>query len=156
MLKIATYLDKSSINGIGVFAAEPIERGQTVWEFNPAVDFVFTARQWKKKLGSVTAHAREALRRYSYKSDNKFYLCNDNSQFMNHSESLNNIANNNTNDSMFAARKIAIGEELLCNYFEYSDEDDYHLAIIRSSSLELPGKPEPRTIPVMVLVKGLG
>lgn len=156
MLKIATYLDKSSINGIGVFAAEPIELGQTVWEFNPAVDFVFTARQWKRKLTSVTPHAREALRRYSYKSANKFYLCNDNSQFMNHSETLNNIHNNNIDDSMYASRMIKIGEELLCNYFEYSDEDDYHLTIIRACSPGFHEQSGPLDVPVMALAKGLG
>lgn len=155
MLKVATYLDKSSINGIGIFAAEPIKRRQIVWEFNPAVDFVFTARQWKKKLASVTPHAQEALRRYSYKSNNKFYLCNDNSQFMNHSETLNNIINNNLNDAMFAMRKIAIGEELLCNYFEYSDEDDYHLSIIRSYLMEHSERPEPLPMPGMIFSKAL-
>lgn len=156
MLRIATYLDKSSINGIGVFAAEPVRKGCTVWDFNPAVDFVFTARQWKKKLVSVTPHAREALRRYSYKSNNKFYLCNDNSQFMNHSNTLNNIINNNADDSMSAARNIALGEELLCNYFEYSDEDDYHLTIIRACSQEIHEQPRSLAVPVMLLAKGLG
>ena len=156
MLKVATYLDKSTINGIGVFAAEPVKKGQTVWEFNPAVDFVFTARQWKKKLASVTPHACEALRRYSYKSNNKFYLCNDNSQFMNHSKSLNNIINNNTDDSMSATRNIGLGEELLCDYFEYSDEDDYHLAIIRACAPELHEQSGTLSEPVILLAKGLG
>ena len=151
MLMIATYLDRSTINGIGIFTAEPVKRGQIIWKFNPAIDLVFTARQWKNKLELVTPQAREALHRYSYKSNNKYYLCNDNSQFMNHSEALNNVINNSISDTMYAAREIDIGEELLCNYFEYSDEDDYHISVLRTSCAPTHGSRKLLTnLPVLM------
>ena len=50
----------------------------------------------------------------------------DNAQFMNHSEFESNIANSGDLKSMKATRSIEKGEELLCDYFEYSDTDDHH------------------------------
>jgi SET domain-containing protein len=130
MLKINTYLDRSKLSGFGLFAAEDIQRGQIIWEFNPAVDLVFTAEQWESRLVGVAAPARDALRRYSYKSNNLLYLCTDNAQFMNHGGETKNIVNNTADDTMYALRDISAGEELLCDYFEFSDADDYHLSRI--------------------------
>ena len=130
MLKINTYLDRSNLSGVGLFAAEDIQRGRIVWEFNPAVDLVFTAEQWETLLSGVAAPARDTLRRYSYKSNNLLYLCTDNAQFMNHCDETKNVGNNASDDTMYALRDINAGEELLCDYFEFSDADDYHLSRI--------------------------
>jgi SET domain-containing protein len=130
MLKINTYLDRSKLSGVGLFAAEDIQRGRTIWEFNPAVDLVFTIEQWEARLAGVATPARDALRRYSYKSNNLLYLCTDNAQFMNHGSETKNIGNKANDDTMYALRDINTGEELLCDYFEFSDADDYHLCRI--------------------------
>jgi len=45
MLLIKTYLDKSPIHGIGVFAGEFIKKGTQVWEFNPLIDIILTPEQ---------------------------------------------------------------------------------------------------------------
>ena len=127
MLKINTYLDRSKLSGVGLFAAEDIQRNRIIWEFNPAVDLVFTTDRWESLLTGVAAPSRDALRRYSYKSNNLLYLCTDNAQFMNHGDITKNIGNNAANDTMYALRDIHAGEELLCDYFEFSDTDDYHL-----------------------------
>lgn len=130
MLKINTYLDRSKLSGVGLFAAEDIQRGRIIWEFNPAVDLMFTTEQWESLLAGVAAPARDTLRRYSYKSHNLLYLCTDNAQFMNHGGETKNIGNNAGDDTMYALRDINAGEELLCDYFEFSDNDDYHLGRI--------------------------
>ena len=130
MLTVSTYLDRSALNGIGLFAAEDIQKDGIVWEFSPGIDLVFTVQEWKGLLARAAPPARRALRRYSYKSDNLLYLCLDNAQFMNHGGGMKNIGNNRNKDTMHALRDIAAGEELLCDYFEYSDADDFHLDLI--------------------------
>lgn len=40
MLKVKTYLDKSDIHGIGVFADEDIEENQIIWKFDERFDKV--------------------------------------------------------------------------------------------------------------------
>ena len=42
MLLVKTYLDKSLIHGVGVFADEFIKKGTLMWEFNPLIDVVLT------------------------------------------------------------------------------------------------------------------
>lgn len=130
MLTVSTFLDRSAVNGIGLFAREPIDRGHVVWEFHPAVDLVYTAERWAGILAGVSPAARQSLRRYSYKAGNRFWLCTDNAQFMNHGGRLSNIGNQADADVMVALRDIRAGEELLCDYYEYSDPDDCHLARI--------------------------
>lgn len=127
MLRVKTYLDKSRINGIGVFAGEDIPRGKTVWEFNPLVDFVYSIEEWTRLLNSISSESSQHILKYSYKSNGKYYLCVDSAQFMNHEDHQYNIANNPQNDTMYARRFINKDEELLCNYFEFCDEDDYNL-----------------------------
>lgn len=125
MLRINTYLDRSATHGIGIFAAEDIPEGTVVWEFNPHVDLTYTPEEWRNLQAAVTAPCFTALERYSYKENNRFHLCIDNAQFMNHSDSGYNVVNTPQN-TMLARCVIRRGEELLCNYFQYSDADDVH------------------------------
>ncbi|MEW6290377.1 MAG: SET domain-containing protein [Thermodesulfobacteriota bacterium] len=131
MLIIDTYLDRSSLHGIGVFAAEDVARGRVVWEFNPLLDLEFTAAQWREMQRQAAPASFKHIRRYSYKENNRFYLCVDNAQFMNHSNDAANVANDKTSNTMVASTDIRKGEELLCNYFEYCDSDDFNLRQIR-------------------------
>lgn len=131
MLKIKTYLDKSSINGIGIFATEDIPNGKIIWEFNPLIDLAFSAEKWEELKRDISSESFEQIQRYSYKTNDIYYLCVDNAQFMNHSKDAYNISNNSDNDTMYANREIRAGEELLCNYYEYSDEDDDNLILIK-------------------------
>ncbi|MEW6520850.1 MAG: SET domain-containing protein [Thermodesulfobacteriota bacterium] len=131
MLTIATYLDRSSLHGIGVFAAEDVARGRIVWEFNPLIDLEFTAEEWREIESKAAPASFRHIRRYSYKEGNRFYLCVDNAQFMNHSSEVANVANDRSSNTMVACSDIRRGEELLCNYFEYCDSDDFNLMHLR-------------------------
>lgn len=130
MLKINTYLDKSTVNGIGIFAGEDIPEGKIIWEFNPLVDLVYSAEEWDKLSKNVSSESLQQVLKYAYKSNGKYFLCIDSAQFMNHSHDRFNVENNTEDDTMFALRNIKRGEELLCNYFEYCDADDYNLSRI--------------------------
>ena len=127
MLKVKTYLEVSPVHGIGVYAGENIPYGTIVWEFNPYVDLVYTPEQWSAIEAGVSCQSMEVMRRYSYKEKGRYYLCLDNAQFMNHSQDNYNLINNKKNNTMHAEKDISKGDELLCNYYEYSDSDDIHL-----------------------------
>ncbi len=125
MLRIHTYLDRSVTHGIGIFAAEDIPEGTLIWEYNPQVDLTYSPEEWQKLKTTVAPACFTALERYSYKENNRYHLCIDNAQFMNHSESGYNVVNT-AHNTMLAHCDIRRGEELLCNYFQYSDADDVH------------------------------
>ena len=45
MLLVKTYLDRSPIHGLGVFAAEFIRKGTRVWRFVESFDRVYSDRK---------------------------------------------------------------------------------------------------------------
>ncbi|MFO7607071.1 MAG: SET domain-containing protein-lysine N-methyltransferase [Desulfurivibrionaceae bacterium] len=130
MLKIKTYLDRSAVHGIGLFAGDDIGRGTTIWEYHPGVDLSFSRERWLELLNTLAPAARDTIRRQSYKERELFHLCLDHAQFMNHSRERGNVGNDRRHNTMFALLPIGKGEELLCDYFEFSDPDDYHLAFL--------------------------
>lgn len=133
MFTINTYLDRSAVHGIGVFAGEDIPGGHVIWTFHPDVDLEFSEDRWQEMEQNVCGPSFCMLKRYAYKEEGKFYLCLDNAQFMNHDAEHFNVANHKTGNVMTARHTIKKGEELLCNYFEYSDTDDPHIVHIQSA-----------------------
>ncbi len=127
MLRVNTYLDRSPIHGIGLFAGERIMAGSIIWEFNPAIDLVYSPVQWDALKAGISAPSFMNLTRLSYKEGGNIYFCMDNAQFMNHSEIYTNVVHGESKNRMHALRNIGQGEELLCNYLSYSDPDDYHI-----------------------------
>lgn len=132
MLKVKTYLAVSPVHGIGVFADEDITGGTAIWEFNSAVDLRYSCEEWQKLKESISLQSFSALERYSYKENNVYWLCLDNAQFMNHCAERYNVVNE-ISCLMKARWDIKRGEELLCNYFQYSDIDDVHLISLRKA-----------------------
>ena len=130
MLKVQTYLDRSTVHGIGIFAAEDIPAETVVWEFNPHVDLVYTPEEWGTLSTCISAQSFAVLKRYSYKEEGNYYLCLDNAQFMNHSATGYNVENFREANRMSACCDIRKGDELLCNYFQYSDKDDEHVLFL--------------------------
>jgi uncharacterized protein len=116
MLQVRTYLDKSQIHGLGVFAAESIKRGQLIWKFNSSIDKII-----EKRTG-FTKFEIEFINTYAYfdKQLGNWILPVDNDRFTNHSDNPNTIPHNNGN--VVAAKDIIIGEEFTINYY---DIDEY-------------------------------
>jgi len=133
MLKVRTYLDISRVHGIGIFAEEDIPRGTVIWEFNPHVDLLYSPEEWSRLATSISEQSLAALKRYSYKEKGKYCLCIDNAQFMNHCAENFNVENLQEGNRMLACCDISKGEELLCNYFQFSDSDDAHVLFLQSS-----------------------
>jgi uncharacterized protein len=113
MLTVITYIAPSAIEGVGVFAAEPIVKGQRISRFDPAFDRLIPRDAYE----SAPPFLKTLLDRYAFPHPENLDLIVyevDNSRFMNHS------ASPNTDFSNFAAgialRDIAAGEELTCDY----------------------------------------
>jgi SET domain-containing protein len=109
MLLIKTYLDKSSIHGIGVFAGERIRKDQKIWRFAPGFDRFFT----RKRLAKLPKEAREFIKLHGYQWKNEILLSMDYDTFMNHSESPNTYYKNG-----FVLARVSIrkGEEITNDY----------------------------------------
>ena len=113
---VKTYLGQSKIEGIGLFAAEPIRKDTVIWRFNPVVDQKLTAEQ----IDSIAQPGQELIRKYTYRHriTNLYILCADDMRFMNHSFQPNclDILYADQPDITIALKDIAIGEEMTCDY----------------------------------------
>jgi uncharacterized protein len=121
MLKVKTYLDKSPIEGFGLFAAEEIPKGTVVWELSP-LDIVIS-KEMLKKLPEV---ALNYIHKHAImdKQFNQMILSFDNDRFTNHS----NNPNTRFHEQTTVARKdIQVGEEITIDYYEIDDYADYKL-----------------------------
>lgn len=132
MLRIKTYLDKSPLHGIGIFAGEDVAAGTVIWEFNPLVDLEFSPAKWAVMRRELCPPSFREVEKYSYKEKGRIIVCLDNAQFMNHDGTDYNVRNSAGGNNMIAGRSIAAGEELVCNYFEYCDKDDANLEKIKA------------------------
>jgi SET domain-containing protein len=113
MMVVRSYLSSSSIEGLGVFAAEPISKGTLVWRFDRRFDLMIS----KDEIASCPPHIRDYLDRYSYEfhEDSNFVILDaDDGRYMNHSD-LPNVDLTDPEIGI-AARDIAAGEELTCDY----------------------------------------
>lgn len=117
MMLIRTYLDRSAIHGIGIFAADFIPKGTKVWEFTPDIDRVITDAQ----LLSLPPVQREWVFIHSYRdpAEGQLFLLADNASHFNYSVQPNTIGADPT--SSYAACDISAGEELTFPVAEDAD-----------------------------------
>lgn len=117
MLLVKTLIGPSPIEGMGLFAAEPIKAGTVTWRFLPGFDQLFTVEQ----IAGLPDVARAALETYTYlhAPSGLYIYCLDNARFMNHAD-LPNTAGVHREGAIdgydIAIRDIAAGEELTCDY----------------------------------------
>jgi uncharacterized protein len=119
MLLVSTYVAPSRIEGVGVFAAEPIAAGARIWALEPRFDRLIG----RAELPTLPPHVQAFVDRYSYPyphDPEKLIVELDNGRFMNHSEAPNTRFDDP--DAGFALCSIAAGEELTCNYAEFDPE----------------------------------
>lgn len=109
MLMVKTYLGKSKIHGFGVFAGEPIRKGQRVWRFVHGFDRIYSHRQFAK----LPKPAQEFIQFHGYGVDDEILLTVDNDRHMNHSENANTDW---YRGHIVATRNIAKDAEITNNY----------------------------------------
>lgn len=115
---IPTVVKDSPIQGVGVFTVVFIPAGTVLWEFTPDVDW----RMTPEEMASFPEPFQTCLRRYSYlEVSGAYVLCGDNAKFMNHADHPNC---DDRGSCTTAARDVAVGEELTCDYRSFDVEFD--------------------------------
>ena len=112
MLLVNTYLDKSTIHGLGVFAAEFIAKGTKIWRFVEGFDRVYSPKQFSK----LPKAARDFIRFHGYRVDGEILLTVDHDRHINHSDDPNTILKSGY---AIACRDIAKGVEITNDYREF-------------------------------------
>ncbi len=126
MLTVKTTLGPSKIQGIGVFAAEPIIKGTVTWKYDPRFDISFDPKDVEK----MTPTQHELIEHFSFlsKKTNKYIYSIDDSRFTNHSTDPNigSVMVNPADQELsgVATRDISVGEELTADYRAFDAHDE--------------------------------
>ncbi|MBX3529266.1 MAG: SET domain-containing protein-lysine N-methyltransferase [Rhizobiaceae bacterium] len=124
MFLVNVYLDRSPLEGIGVFAKHAIAKGTLVWQFDGRFDRLIPNEVWESTTGPV----KDYLDRYSYPSrQNPGHIVfeADDARYMNHADSPNcDIADEK---AVYALRDIAAREELTCDYNHFFGDAGFEM-----------------------------
>lgn len=116
MMIVPTYVGPSEIEGVGVFAAEPIPAGTAIWTLDERFDHLFTASDF----ASMNELTRLFVDRYGYPHMTREGITVvefDNGRFMNHSAMPNtDFTDPNVG---WVIRDVAANEELTCDYGQF-------------------------------------
>lgn len=112
MLLVKTYLGKSAIHGLGVFAGEFIRKGTKIWRFVEGFDRAYSPKQFAR----LPKQAKDFIRFHGYRVDGEIILTGDHDCHMNHSEDANTYLHNGY---AVARRDIAKGTEVTNDYREF-------------------------------------
>ena len=116
MLIVPTYVGPSEIEGVGVFAVEPIAAGTAIWTLDERFDHLFCSSD----MDSMNELTQLFVDRYGYPHMTREGITVvefDNGRFMNHSATPNTqFTDPNVG---WAIRDIAANEELTCDYNEF-------------------------------------
>lgn len=116
MMIVPTYVGPSAIEGVGIFAAEPIQSGSAIWTLNEQFDHLFHPSE----VDAMDALMRGFVERYGYPHMTQAGITVvefDNGRFMNHCDQPNtDFTDPNIG---WAVRDIGAGEELTCDYREF-------------------------------------
>lgn len=125
MLVVKTIVKPSELEGLGLFAAEEITKGTPVWVYNPKFDISFEPGE----VAEMPVSNRDLVERYAYLSteSGKYVYSIDDSRFMNHSATRNNLDivafPGEPETRGVANRDIEAGEEILINYRSFDAGD---------------------------------
>jgi SET domain-containing protein len=109
MLLVKTYIDKSRIHGLGVFAGEFIRKDQKLWRFVFGFDRYYS----RKQLAKLPKPAKDFIKLHGYQWKNEILLSMDHDTFMNHSDHPNTYYKNGY---VLARRDIRKGDEITNDY----------------------------------------
>lgn len=117
MLLFSASIGPSTIHGLGCFTKEDIKKGTVVWEYDERLD----RRIPKSEMDNFPPGVQEYLLIYTYEEEvdgvRVLTLCGDQAKHMNHSDDPN--LREGPRGISVAARDIAAGEELTCDYSEF-------------------------------------
>ena len=111
---IDTYLDKSKIQGVGVFAKENIKKGERIKEVRPEFEIEFNS----DNLPKMPLALAKFIDTHSYERElgSKILVMGiDNEKYLNHSDDPS------VSDDGIALKDIKIGDEITINYKDFDD-----------------------------------
>jgi len=116
LLLVRTTVRLSDSHGLGVFAEEFIPEGTAIWAYHPVIDRIIP----EADLASYPDHVADYLETYCeyFPEQGVLVLSGDNDRFTNHAPDPNTVVvlPNGPEASVIAARDIAAGEEITCDY----------------------------------------
>jgi SET domain-containing protein len=122
MMLVRCHVAPSPIHGLGLFLDEPVSKGQIVWKFNGSVDRILP-----RSLKPYSFAFKEFVAKYSYLDHyGRFILCGDLAIFMNHSETPTLVGYSTD----YAARDLAVGDEMTCDYRDFDMDWRRKLGIV--------------------------
>jgi len=125
MLVVKTSVKPSGVEGLGLFAAEDITKGTTIWKFDPRFDVYFSLEEVEK----MPLLQQELIKHFGTmsKRSGKYIYSIDDSRFTNHSSKNDNqeffVLPGDIEFSGVAAKDIKAGEEILVNYQDFDAVD---------------------------------
>lgn len=131
MLKVKTKLNMSQINGLGVFLLEPVKKGQTIWDFHPAIDLRYPSNALQDDQWPVELH--QILRHHGYPHEDEEGACIilglDHDRFMNHSDDPTVISSDRGTE--VASRDLKAGDELTCDYRRFDPNMEWCASFLK-------------------------
>jgi len=112
MLLVKTYVDRSPIHGLGLFAGETIAKGTKIWRFVEGYDRCYSLKEFAR----LPKPARDFLKMYGYRADGEVLFTVDNDRHINHSDNANTFWRAGYS---IATRRIPKGTEITNNYREF-------------------------------------
>lgn len=144
MLLVKTYVGPSAIEGVGVFAAEDIKKGQAIYRFDPLFDKLVPRSLMETGPETLASF----IKRYGYPYNldpTMFVIDLDHGRYMNHSDAPNTNFQGVTDG--YAIRDIKAGEEIVCNYNEFEPDHEMEPSFVSTFHQD----PVPASAPVVVL-----
>jgi len=119
MMLVPTYVAPSAIEGVGIFAEEPIPAGALIWRLEPNFDRLMSQEQ----IRAMSSLHQRFIERYGYPFPPEPSLTVvefDNGRFMNHSDKPNTCFSDP--QLGYCIGPVATHEELTCNYAEFEPD----------------------------------
>lgn len=123
MLHIKYKLNVSPLHGVGLFAAEPLKKGQLVYTPSPLLDVNLTQEQFD----SLNDNEKREVQWWGFfdEPSQRWHVDFDVTHFINHSYQGTITQDPGHADAyLVAVRDIEVGEELTQNYLEFETKED--------------------------------